>query len=409
MKALKILLIGVTDVCNYGCEAIVRGTAAIIRKEYPSSEIIYTSRRPMDDQKRLNCSPVRIIETKYRRYSFKNIIRKLLSMVGINWTPQVAPLSLLKGVDIVLSIGGDMYTLISGKSYSTSLIKFGDGSEKKGVPYILWGASVGPFSENAKAEAIFKKHLKGISLITAREPVSVQYLYKIGVSDNVVSCADPAYVVAPEVKADTFLKHSHVTIGINLSPLSARCSTRYSIDKTVQVQSSAIQKLIKTLNARIILIPHVVSDFDELKDDLRYLHKIKQMVAPEHRKMITLIANDPGFIGIKKELIKCDLVIAARMHCAINALAAYVPTILISYSQKAVGMCQYVYNNGDWVIPLDEFAIRHVLERKVRLMLNKQLEIRTYLSERIPEIQQDAYQPASRLKKILEDQEASGG
>ena len=44
------LLHGIGGVYNYGCEAIVRGTEQIIRKEYPTADIIYASRRPIDDR-----------------------------------------------------------------------------------------------------------------------------------------------------------------------------------------------------------------------------------------------------------------------------------------------------------------------------------------------------------------------
>jgi len=90
------------------------------------------------------------------------------------------------------------------------------------------------------------------------------------------------------------------------------------------------------------------------------------------------------------------------MHCALNSLACHVPTILVAYSRKAVGMCQYVYGNGDWVLPLNEFSKEGVLEEKVRSTKKQEHAIRAYLEKRIPEIRQDAYQPMQRLKKLLE-------
>jgi polysaccharide pyruvyl transferase WcaK-like protein len=143
----------------------------------------------------------------------------------------------------------------------------------------------------------------------------------------------------------------------------------------------------------------------EEDDDLRYLHRLKQAIASEYQEDVTLLNNAIGFVGTKKELIKCNLVIAARMHCAINALAARVPTLLVSYSRKAEGMCRYVYGNGDWVVPLREFSTEGVLEEKVRSMKNHETAIRDYLDKRIPEIQQDAYRPMQRLREVLEDGE----
>lgn len=400
MKSPKILLFGIGGVYNYGCEAIVRGTEKIIRREYPNAKIIYASHRPTDDQIRLHDSQVKIVQRKYLgRYSLKNIFCKLLSMVGIRWSPMVDSLQKFKNVDAVLSIGGDIYTLRPDRGYSFSIPKFGNVCIKKGVLYILWGASVGPFSENLKAERLYKTHLKNISLITAREIATVRYLQTLGVSNNVVPCADPAYVVAPEIKIDQSAHRDSLTIGINLSPISTTY-TNYSLDESIHMQVKAIEGLIRTLNARTVLIPHVVCEFFEGDDDLRYLRKVKQAIASEYHEAVTLLENDRGFVATKKELVKCDLVIAARMHCAINALAAHVPTLLVSYSQKAFGMCQYVYGNSDWVIPLNKFSYDNVV-KKVRLMINQQKKIQLFLSRRIPEIQQDAHLPIQALSKIL--------
>lgn len=404
---LQVLLIGIGGVYNYGCEAIVRGTEAIVRREYPDASIVYASRRVADDTKRLEGSKVQAIERGHpQRYSAKNICRKLLSLSGIRWTPMTDSLGLLKNIDAVFSIGGDIYTLSPTADYSMSFPKFGDVARRKGIPYLLWGASVGPFTENHKAERDFARHLKGLSLITARETGTVDYLQSLGISDNVVPCADPAYVVAPEIKANGIRQGDKFTIGINLSPLSIRYTDHPEKEAIRAAQAKTIEGLIKAFDARIVLIPHVVCDFNEGDDDCRYLRKIQQAIAPEYQEAVTYLDSDIGFVGTKKELIKCDLIIAARMHCAINALAAHVPTIIVAYSSKAEGMCQYVYGNGNWLISLSEFGTKGVLENKVRSMKKQESKIRDYLEKRIPEIQQDAYRPMQRLKKVLEGDES---
>lgn len=400
-KSPRVLLIGIGGVYNYGCEAIVRGTEAIIRKEYPEADIVYASKRPSDDQRRLEGSKVQIIQRgMLSRYSVKNICRKLLSLCDIRWSPMEDSLKLLKNVDTVLSIGGDIYTLHPKGNYSLSLPKFGNAAQKRGVPYVLWGASVGPFSDNPRAEMVFARHLKKLSLITARESATVEYLRTLGVRDNVVPCADPAFLIASEIKASHTQQCNGLTIGINLSPLSTRY-TKYSLEDSIQMQANTIQGIIKTFNARIILIPHVVCNFNENDDDLRYLQRVKGAIEPGYQDKIKLLDSDAGFVGVKKELVKCDLVVAARMHCAINALAAHVPTILVSYSRKAVGMCRYVYNNSDWVVSLDEFLPDNI-SWKVTRLIDQIEKTRGYLAKRIPEIQQDAYRPVQILKEMLE-------
>ena len=402
MKSPKILLIGIGGVYNYGCEAIVRGTAAIIHQAYPDAEVIYASPRVIDDRRRLEGSKVIVVERKLpRRFSVKNIFRKLLSIVGIKWEPMLDSLGILKGVDAVFSIGGDIYTLRPNGSYSMALPKFCDAAKKRGVPCALWGASVGPFTDNPKAEEFFAKHLAGLSLISARESATVDYLRSLGICNKVVSCADPAYVVAPEIKAGEIRQGSKFTIGINLSPLSVRHSG-YAENEIIQAQAKTIEGLIKAFDARIVLIPHVFSDFNESDDDFRYLFKVKNAIAAELKDSVDLVEVDLGFVGIKKVLINCNLVIAARMHCAINALASHVPTILISYSRKSIGMCEYVYGNVDWVLPLECFLKEGEVETKALSLKSQADKINKYLSRRIPEIQHEAYSPLKKIFKAVE-------
>ena len=152
---------------------------------------------------------------------------------------------------MAFSIGGDIYKLSSSADYSMSFSKFGDAARRLGVHYCLWGASVGPFTENPKAEKAFTKHLKGLSLITARESHTVDYLRTLGVSDNVEPCADPAYVVAPEIKANGTHQGDKVTIGINLSPLSIKYSNQ-SEEEAIHTQARTIERIIEAFDALIV-------------------------------------------------------------------------------------------------------------------------------------------------------------
>lgn len=402
MKTPRFLLIGIGGVYNYGCEAIVRGTEHILHKPWPEAEVIYASFQPETDRKRLHdCRVEIILRTGIARYSPRNVLRKLLSLVHITWRTITDLPAMAEGYDAVLSIGGDIFTIRPNNLIGNrGFLRFGVGCERRGIPYVLWGASVGPFSQNPRTEKFFASHLKKISLITAREQTTIDYLQSLGINKNVIACADSAYIVASEIKAGHLSRTQESIIGINLSPLSAR-HAGIPMEQSILTQARTIQELIARFHARIILIPHVVCDFREEDDDLRYLCRIKQAIASEYQESISLLDNDLGFIGTKKEIIKCDLIIAARMHCAINALAAHVPTLLISYSRKAEGMCRFVYGNQDWVIPLQEFQPDPICQ-KVQRLISQTESMRDYLAKRIPEIQKLSFQSVHALQNLLE-------
>jgi len=272
---------------------------------------------------------------------------------------------------------------------------------------VLWGASVGPFPPGSETETVFTEHLKNISLITVREPATADYLRTLGVCDNVIPCADPAYVVAPEITTDPIRERQRLTLGVNLSPLSALLAG-YSVQESIPMQARTLQALITALDLQVVLIPHVVCKGMKGDDDWRYLQTLRRALGSPYEGVVTLLSNDAGFIGTKRELKKCDLVMATRTHCAINALAAHVPTILVSYSRKATGMCQYVYGNSDWTVPLTKFLPESILPMLGRLV-GRIDETCGYLAKRVPEIQDAAFRPAQALKDMLAGRATSSG
>lgn len=393
------LLVGIGGVYNYGCEAIVRGTELILRERWPDARVLYASCRPEDDRRRLQGANVEVIPRKpLGRFSRVRLARKALGMAGIRWVPADPRPDLLRGVDAVLSIGGDIYTLGNGGAFSKALPKFGDAAGRRGIPYVLWGASVGPFDANPRAERFFRKHLSRISLVAARERRTVEYLAGFTPSTQTLFCADPAYTVAPEILGAE-RAGGGLTIGVNLSPLALRY-TGLPIEESARMQGEMIVRIAARLSAKVLLIPHVVCDFHEDDDDLRYLRLVHRNVAEGARSQVDLFDADPGFVGVKQVLAQCDIVLAARMHCAINAMASHVPALLLAYSAKAPGMAEYVYGHSRWVLPIGDFCSETSF-KTIEEFLRERAKIRDALRQRIPSIQRDARNAVDALSSLV--------
>ena len=348
----NVLLIGIEGVYNYGCEAIVRGTVRILKEIDPDINVSYVSYNYADDVIRLAGCDVNIIERRhFKRFSPRNILRKLLSYVGVQLRMPYDDVSLFKGYDTVFSIGGDIYTLRSDGGYNRELPQLLEKCRTVGAKYVLWGASVGKFEKNPKALAFFKKHLKKIDAIVVREKVSYEYLKSLGLDETLFLAPDPAF----SVPCGEFFPASgdeHL-IGINLSPHSALYMYS-SKEEAMKKQCDAIVNLIERMRCRVVLLPHVISR-DESDNDLCYMSRMKELLPVEYRDRVELVDVDPGFIGLKNVLTKCDYVIAARMHCAINAICVGVPTLFLSYSEKAKGMSEFVYGDSNALLSLPEF------------------------------------------------------
>lgn len=376
---LTIGLYGIFGVYNYGCEAIVRGTEIILHEIWPDARIKYISLRPEDDKNRLKGCNVEVIPRKSHNLLSISRLNGIVGQITGFYSKRFfqEDLRWVDDCDVIFSIGGDLYTLPPNykdhkKRYYNPLIHFGEVVKLRGKKLVIWGASIGPFEEHQmiKAKKAFIDHLDQVDLITSREPVTTRYLKNLGIK-NVIECADPAFAVPkPNHANKKDLNSDKFHIGINLSPLSSIYSFKSDMREVIKRQADLVTVLIKKFDAHVSLIPHVVCDFNESDDDLRYLKHIKSFIPKDIVDQVEVVEGDFGFIETKKILSSCDVVIAARMHCAINAVSLSVPTIFLAYSKKAEGMAEYVYGNNRWTLPLKEFdkdiieLISHILNEK---------------------------------------------
>ncbi|MBP2047059.1 polysaccharide pyruvyl transferase family protein [Methanobacterium aggregans] len=378
-------LYGIWGVYNYGCEAIVRGTEIIIHEVWPNAHIKYISPRPEDDKNRLKGCNVEVVPRKFHNLLSISRLNGIMGQITGFYSKKFyqEDLKWIEDCDIIFSIGGDIYTLPQNynpkKKYYHPLIHFGDFVKSRGKIFVIWGASIGPFEGYPKAKKAFIDHLNRIDLITSREPVTTRYLTDLGMK-NFTEYPDPAFRV-PKLDSINKKTSDKLNIGINLSPLSSSYSFKSDMDVVIKAQADLITELIKEFDAQITLIPHVVCDFDVNDDDLRYLKLIKSQISEDVVDNITLVEDDSGFIGTKEILYSCDVVIAARMHCAINAISIGVPTIFFAYSKKTYGMAEYVYGNHKWVVPLKDLKnrdikglIKKILEEKELFNLNNEIK-----------------------------------
>jgi len=404
-------LYGILGVYNYGCEAIIRGTEIILHKKWPDAHIKYASLRPEDDKQRLKGCDVEIIPRKMHRFGSMHRFNGLMAVQTGFYSKKLFQENLkwIESCDVIFSVGGDFYTIppyIKDSKFLrhyNSIIHFGEIVKAKGKPFVIWGASIGPFESGTKTKNIYANHLSKVDLITSREPKTSLYLKEeLGIYQNVQNCADPAFIIP--FTENHFKDSKKTIIGINLSPMSSFYVFGENFNDTIKYQSKLITKLVKKFDAKIILIPHVVCYFDYKDDDLRYLKNIWEQLPSNISKNVTLLDKDLGFIGTKKILSECDIVLASRMHCVINALTVGTPTILISYSQKAAGMAEYVYGTDKWVISLNEMMKNpDKLFRLMKLILLEKEDLNKFIKMRMINIKKDVYNPITAIEKLLQN------
>ena len=409
----RFLMYGITGVYNYGCEAIVRGTALVLREMWPECHIAYASHRCEEDRKALRDCEIEIIPTT-SRYTPRRMIRSGLRRLGLPVRVYLNPVSLsrLKRYDCVLSIGGDLYTMPRPepvRHYLNPLVDFGERVFQAGKTFVIWGASIGPFDSNPWAIPLFVRHFKKVSLITTREQQTYEYLASLGIQDNVWPAADPAYLM-PADSGDLgsrFARSARPLVGVNLSPLSARRVFPERTLEDLQESASAVLKiLVEKLGVDVLLIPHVICHHDMRDDDYRYLTGIRDRLS-NRNSSVQILPAGLGGRRTKLAMGACDVIVAARMHCAIAAISSRVPTLLVGYSAKAHGMAQYVYGHSDWVVSLSDLTPQLLLSKVHNLLVARE-SIVSQLNEAVPRLEKSARNGGQALARVLRDRQDQG-
>ena len=370
---MNIILYGNGSAGNHGCEAIVRGTVAVLGKEN-----IYAvqSARVEDDiryglqelaQIRPAVSPVKK-GLRFLTAYLKMKARKIYTdMDGLGYVPGIRYAA--QNADIALSVGGDNYCYPGTEIYGWLNQEY----HKHGMKTVLWGCSVEP---DIVAKPDIAKDLASYDLIVARESISYEALRKV--QKSTALAPDPAFFMEPQVcLLDERLTTRNV-IGINISP--AIISSEKVAGMTYENYKNLVTYILQNTDSYIALIPHVVW---ESSDDRRVLRKLYEEFGGDPR---LILVEDHTAPELKYIISKCRMFIGARTHATIAAYSSCVPTLVVGYSVKARGIARDLFGaEENYVLPVQQLTNPHQLTDAFVWLRECEDTIRTHLTTYMPQ------------------------
>ncbi|MEE4599808.1 MAG: polysaccharide pyruvyl transferase family protein [Desulfobacteraceae bacterium] len=393
---------------NRGCEAIVRSTVRMLNQHYKTVDILV----PSDDISRDSAQwpdahkeGVRFVPSYFPFFArfWVNLQRLPFPLIKRMGWPFPMPRSLretFSGVDAVLSVGGDNYSL--DYRLPSPLLGMDRLAMDTGTPVVLWGASVGPFESEPHFIPIIKEHLKRMCLIAVRESVSESYLRQSFGLTNVIRVADPAFTLRPEqTDMNSFwpADSDSGVLGVNISPLLNRY--RHEKSDLIPEVASFLRYVIQNMNMSILLVPHVVPLYgNENNNDSIYLKELQNRTGSMGNR-IRLMDSCLNAAQIKYVVGRCRYFIGARTHSTIAAISSCVPTISIAYSVKAKGINRDIFDHGKYVLEtpaVNAAALKKMLNR----LVTEETHIRSHLKERMGLIREKANLAATQLKAVIQ-------
>ncbi|MFN0196778.1 MAG: polysaccharide pyruvyl transferase family protein [Planctomycetaceae bacterium] len=396
---------------NRGCEAILRGTVEILRRAFGECRFINvynpqpeSSNTPSETDPDIESRPLNRMELskglkcnsgfqRFLPYRFRRkfIIRETADVLfrGLE--------SYVLESEAVLSIGGDNYTLDYGQPYTFMAID--EFAKRCHRPLIIWGASIGPFHKDPDFEKLIIPHLKhDVTAIYFREEQSYRYLKTAGLGPNLHRMADPAFVMPPGSVSDEQLGFSlpEQAIGVNLSPMLAGYAFEGDKARWMSSAISIVERIVKDFRLPVILIPHVTT---ATSDDHVFMKSIYENLTGHHRQLF-LAPRSLTASQTKGLISRLRCLVAARTHATIASFSTRVPALSLAYSTKAFGLNERLFGHHDFVVPPEALGPEAVIQG-IRLLLQREPEIREQLNRRIPQEIQLAFEAGENLKRVL--------
>ena len=215
--------------------------------------------------------------------------------------------------------------------------------------------------------------------------------------DNFYYFPDPAFVMpATEISLPAYWKENKM-IGLNLSTLIV--SSNYGLnlyEKVLSAYKYLIDKILNETEFEIVLIPHVMGGAD-----LKILREIKALFKNNGR--VHLVSNEKNTAPELKYIIsKCRFFIGARTHATIAAYSSCVPTLVLGYSTKSIGIAKDLFGTTEgYVVPVQKLEEKEELWEKFFNILNNEEKIKSHLNNIMPDYQAKVYSMSDIFKRLL--------
>ncbi len=390
----NFLLYGHGGCENHGCEAIIRSTVEIIKKEFDDSSFLLLKQDSdigIDNRIDLPVNKI-ILQNQIKKLSLRYII-SAISYVLTRKTDMYfsyvynSAIEQIDNAQIALSIGGDNYCYGQHKSlyFLDSLL------DKKKCKRVLWGCSIEP--DSLKDKAIIKD-LSGFDLIVGREPITVNNLKNVLKDTKVVLYPDPAFALEKSSVniPDDFMKNG--IVGINLSPVVINLSNGQ--DLTYDNYDAMMEYIINSTKYNILLIPHVTWSKN---NDLILLRKLYEKY--KHTARVILIDKFKDCCELKGYISECEMFIGARTHSTIAAYSSCVPCVVVGYSVKAEGIAKQLFGTTEnYVVSSQKLNSTDILTKSFKWLDENKNEIRSHLNNIMPAYIESTYNIAKELKNI---------
>lgn len=190
----------------------------------------------------------------------------------------------------------------------------------------------------------------------------------------------------------TFIENN--TVGINISPLINDYESGENIAYQNYVQ--LIEYIIQETDMNICLIPHVVWEYN---NDFIPINALYEKFESTDR---VIKLGDYTCEEIKGYIARCRFFIGARTHATIAAYSTFVPTLVVGYSIKSLGIAQDLFGSYEnYVLAVQDMSSKYDLQKAFSYIMENENFIRERLRQIIPKYKESSLAAGMSLKSVV--------
>lgn len=397
MKKIILMIGG----CRYnrGSEAMVRGCIKALRAGNPDIQLVLSSR----DDNTGKALSIEGVDRYIRRFTYDRNNKLLRYSIGVmryvfrmkywtDWMNHSVLLNECRNADLVIIVGGDNYDKAYGAfadmhSFNRTLKKIIKGK------MIFLNCSLNPEEVNCK----MIKDLQLFDKVTAREQITYSKLKEFLSEDKLEYYPDIAFGMEPEQIELPMCFLTGDVVGINLSPLILKGAYTDNPEMVLQEYSKIVEYVVDTLGKQVLLIPHVMNNAD-----LSILRKIYEK-HKENDRVFLLEEENLTAPQIKYIIAHCYMYFGARTHSTIAAYSTCVPTLVLGYSVKSIGIARDIFGKEEgYVVPVQSVSEPDKLFETFKSFADKREQILYTLKSVMPRYVEKANTYSEFFQKLVD-------
>lgn len=336
----KVLIVIGAAKSNMGSQMLLRGISMIAKEQ--GAPVITASSYDICQNETLPISSIDKYVVRQedwtRKFFLSQILGALYKFFHFSWPLRIRHKNLFaeaKKSDLVILVAADNYDYLKTKNSLDAMVEV---ISSFAVPPALLLYDFSIKKENITPFLI--DSLAKINAVTARDSLSFNNLLPITDKNKLFFVPDPAFLVPREDVHLPEINFDRDYVGLNISSLVTGQQNSAGYQNVFTAYQKMIDTILSYKELNILLIPHVMRGadlkplqilFNQYKDSGRvFLVDNEQLNGPQLKYIIS----------------KCRFFVGARTHATIAAYSSLVPTLVLGYSIKSLGIATDLF--GSW-------------------------------------------------------------